>query len=319
VWRNFHNSPFAIGVSRRFPLGLPAMLPSYFHEISLVPLLSLEEETALAERVQAGCEAARHRMIVANLRLVVKIAGEFVHRGVPLDDLISEGNLGLIRAVEKFRPQKGGKFSSYAAWWIRQAIHRTLGEQNHAVRLSPLAMSKLSKLRRIAHSMSDALGREPTDEELSDELGLEAVTVTNLKNVAARPASMDSLLSGEVGATLGSLLVDEQAEDPLEALSGKDLRDKAGELLTVLKSRERAVVVRRFGLDGHQPMTLELIGAELGCTRERARQILQDALKRMRRTFSRHQSRQFLQVVAANPLRSPGAATILLPPARCAA
>ena len=167
--------------------------------------------------------------------------------------------------------------------------------------------------------MSDALGREPTDEELSDELGLEAVTVTNLKNVAARPASMDSLLSGEVGATLGSLLVDEQAEDPLEALSGKDLRDKAGELLTVLKSRERAVVVRRFGLDGHQPMTLELIGAELGCTRERARQILQDALKRMRRTFSRHQSRQFLRVVAANPLRSPGAATILLPPARCAA
>jgi RNA polymerase primary sigma factor len=295
------------------------MLPSYFHEIGQIPLLSAEEEVTLSERVQAGCEVARHRMIAANLRLVAKIAGEFAQRGVPLDDLISEGNLGLIRAVEKFCPQKGSKFSSYAAWWIRQSIHRALGEQNHAIRLNPLAMSKLSKLRRVAQSMSGALGREPTDEELSEELGLDATAVTHLKNVGTRPASMDSLLSSEGGATLGSLLVDENAEDPLAVLSGKDLRVEAGELLAVLKSRERAVVARRFGLDGQQPMTLEVIGAELGCTRERVRQIQDKALKRMRRTFARRQSRQFLQVVVSHQLPPSASGTMSLPPARCAA
>lgn len=295
------------------------MLTSYFHEIRQVPLLSAEEEVTLAERVQAGCEAARHRMITANLRLVAKIAGEFVQRGVPLDDLISEGNLGLIRAVEKFRPHKGSKFSSYAGWWIRQSINRALGEQNHAVQLNPVAMSKLSKLRRVAQSMSGALGREPTDEELSEELGLDATAVTHLKNVGARPASMDSLLSGEDGATLGSVLVDENAEDPLAVLSGKDLHVEAGELMAVLKNRERAVVARRFGLDGHQPMTLEVIGAELGCTRERARQIQDAALKRMRRTFSRRQSRQFLQVVPTPSLPQTASATISRLPDRCAA
>ena len=295
------------------------MLTSYFHEICQVPLLSAEEEVTLAERVQAGCEAARHRMITANLRLVAKIAGEFVQRGVPLDDIISEGNLGLIRAVEKFRPHKGSKFSSYAAWWIRQSINRALGEQNHAVQLNPVAMSKLSKLRRVAQSMSAALGREPTDEELSEELGLDATAVTHLKNVGARPASMDSPLSGEGGATLGSVLVDENAEDPLAVLSGKDLQVEAGELMAVLKSRERAVVARRFGLDGHQPMTFEVIGAELGCTRERARQIQDDALKRMRRTFSRRQSRQFLQVVPTPSLPQTASATISRLPDRCAA
>lgn len=295
------------------------MLPSYFHQIGQIPLLSTEEEVTLSERVQAGCEMARQQMIAANLRLVAKIAGEFAQRGVPLDDLISEGNLGLIRAVEKFRPQKGSKFSSYAAWWIRQAIHRALGEQNHAIRLNPLAMSKLCKLRRVAQSMSEALGREPTDEELSDELGLEATAVTRLKNVGARPASIDSLLSAEGGATLGSVLVDENAEDPLAVLSGKDLQVEAGELLAVLKSRERAVVARRFGLDGHQPMTFELIGAELGCTRERVRQIQDDALKRMRRSFSRRQSRQFLQVAPTHPLPQAASGLALQHPDRYAA
>ncbi len=289
------------------------MLPNYFHEIGKIPLLTAEEEVELSLRVQAGCEEARNRMITANLRLVARIAAEFSHFGLPLADLISEGNLGLIKAVEKFRPHKGSKFSSYASWWIRQAIHRALAEQSHAIRLTPLAMSKLAKLRRVAHGMAGAMGREPTDEELAEELGMEAASVQHLKSVSARPASMDAVVSEDGGTTLGSLLVDESAEDPLAALSGKDLGIEAAELLDTLKSRERAVVARRFGLEGCRAMTLEEIGVELGCTRERVRQIQDEALKRMRRAFGRRQSLQFLHVVGAAPCHVPAA------PARVAA
>jgi RNA polymerase primary sigma factor len=292
------------------------MLPNYFHEIGKIPLLTAEEEAELSLRVQAGCEEARNRMIAANLRLVVRIAGEFGHLGLPLADLISEGNLGLIKAVERFRPLKGSKFSSYASWWIRQSIHRALGEQAHAISLSPLAMSKVAKLRRVAHGLSGALGREPTDEELAEELGLEAASVQHLKNVSARPASMDAVVSEDGGTTFGSLLVDESAEDPLAALSGKDLGVEAAELVGSLKARERAVVVRRFGLDGHRSMTLEEIGAELGCTRERVRQIQDEALKRMRRSFARRQALQFLNVVLNPP---PAPRTSRAQPVRVAA
>jgi RNA polymerase primary sigma factor len=281
------------------------MLPSYFHEIGKIPLLTPEEEVELSLRIQAGCEEARNRMIAANLRLVARIAAEFGHLGLPLSDLISEGNLGLIKAVEKFRPFKGSKFSSYASWWIRQAIHRALAEQSHAIRLTPLAMSKLAKLRRVAHGMAGAMGRDPTDEELAEELGIEASSVQHLKNVGSRPASMDAVVSEDGGATLGSLLVDESAEDPLSTLSGKDLGIEAAELLDTLKSRERAVVARRFGLEGHAAMTLEEIGVELGCTRERVRQIQDEALKRMRRAFGRRQSLQFLHVVSVAPRNTP--------------
>lgn len=271
------------------------MLPSYFHEIGKIPLLTSEEEVELSRRVQEGCEDSRNRMIAANLRLVAKIAGEYGSVGVPLADLISEGNLGLIKAVEKFRAFKGTKFSSYASWWIRQAIHRALGEQTHSIRLSSLAMSKLARLRRVSHAMAGTLGRDPTDDELADELGLNASAVHHLRSVGARPASMDALVSQDGSATLGSLLVDEAAENPLEALSGKDLAAEAGELLDILKAREREVVVRRYGLEGHAVMTLEEIGGEFGCTRERVRQLQEDALKRMRRAFLRRQAFHFLE------------------------
>ena len=277
------------------------MLPSYFHEIGRIPLLTAEEEVELSLRVQAGCEEARNRMIAANLRLVVRIAGEFNNLGLPMADLISEGNLGLIKAVEKFRPFKGSKFSSYASWWIRQSIHRALGDQSHAIRLSPLAVSKLSRLRRIAHIMTDSLGREPTDDELAEELGIDSSAVQHLKNVGARPASMDAVVSEDGGTTFGSLIVDESAEDPLEVLSGKDLGVEALELLDRLKAKQRAVVVRRFGLEGHRAMTLEDIGKELGCTRERVRQLQDEALRQMRRAFARRHALQFLNVVLNPP------------------
>jgi RNA polymerase primary sigma factor len=290
------------------------MLPSYFHEIGKIPLLTAEEEVALAARIQAGCEEARNRMIAANLRLVAKIAGDFVNLGVPLDDLISEGNLGLIKAVERFRADKGVRFATYASWWIRQNIHRALGGQGYAIRLTPGAMGKLAKLRRVAYGMLANLGREPTDDELADELGMDAASLGRLKSVASRPSSMEALIGDEGSSTLGSLLVDEAAEDPLASLSGKDLRVEADGLMTVLKSRERAVIARRFGFDGYQSMTLEVISTELGCTRERVRQIQDDALKRMRRASSRRQALQFLQ---ATP--PPAAHAVPLLSGHCAA
>jgi RNA polymerase primary sigma factor len=267
------------------------MLPSYFHEIGKIPLLTAEEEVELSERLQAGCEAARHRMIAANLRLVVRIAAEFSHLDLPVGDLISEGNLGLIKAVERFRGSRGSRFATYASWWIRQAMHRALAEQGHAMRLTPLAMSKLTKLRRASSALADDLGREPTDDELAEELGLSSSAVEHLRNVTSRPASMDAMVAEDGGATFGSLLADETAEDPHEVLSGKD----AG--LEALKVREREVLVRRFGLEGRQPMKLEDIGCELGCTRERVRQIQDEALKRLRRAFAQRRARQFLRVV----------------------
>ena len=265
------------------------MLPSYFHEIGKIPLLTAAEEVELSLRVQAGCEEARNRMIAANLRLVVRIAGEFSRCGLPVDDVISEGNLGLIKSVQRFRPHKGSRFSSYASWWIRQSILRALGEQMNTITLKPPAVSKLSKLRRVAHSMAEGMGREPTDEELAAELGMEAASVQDLRAVGARPASMDAEISSDGGATLGSLLVDESAVDPMEALSGKDLAVEVLALLEALKPRERVVIARRFGLRGHQKATLEEIAVDLGCTRERVRQIQEESLKRLRRLFLRRQ------------------------------
>jgi RNA polymerase primary sigma factor len=247
--------------------------------------------------LQAGCEAARHRMIAANLRLVVRIAAEFSHLDLPVGDLISEGNLGLIKAVERFRGSRGSRFATYASWWIRQAMHRALAEQGHAMRLTPLAMSKLTKLRRASSALADDLGREPTDDELAEELGLSSSAVEHLRNVTSRPASMDAMVAEDGGATFGSLLADETAEDPHEVLSGKDAGLEALQLLEVLKVREREVLVRRFGLEGRQPMKLEDIGCELGCTRERVRQIQDEALKRLRRAFAQRRARQFLRVV----------------------
>ena len=282
------------------------MLPSYFHEIGKIPLLTAEEEVELSQRVQAGCQVARNRMIAANLRLVARIAGEFSHLDLPTADLISEGNLGLIKAVERFDGRRGSRFATYAAWWIRQAMHRALAEQGHAMRLTPLAMSKLTKLRRAASALADELGYEPSDDELAGELGMSVSAVEHLRAVASRPASMDAMVAEDGGATFGSLLADETAEDPHEVLSGKDAGREAVGLLGVLKVREREVLLRRFGLGGHQPMKLEEIGRELGCTRERVRQIQDEALKRLRRAFAQRRARQFLRLV-------PGASRTVAP------
>jgi len=272
------------------------MLPSYLHEIGRVPLLTAQEEAELSRLVGEGSDEARNRMIAANLRLVVTIAREFDKRLLPFSDLISEGNLGLIKAVERFRPDRGARFGTYAAWWIRQSMQRAIDQQAHTIRLSASARGKLLKLRRIAHSMADDLGREPTDDELAGEVGMEAESVRHLRTIGAPTASMDAQVWTEGGGTLGDSMVDDSAEDPSEALSGKDLGGEALSLLGMLKPKEYEIIVRRFGLEGHTPMSLEQVGREIGRTRERVRQIQDEGLARMRRAFQRRQALRFLEV-----------------------
>lgn len=278
------------------------MLPSYLHEIGQIPLLTAQEEAELSRLVGEGSDEARNRMIATNLRLVVTIAREFDKRLLPFADLLSEGNLGLIKAVERFRPDRGARFGTYAAWWIRQGMQRAIDQQAHTVRLSASARSKLLKLCRIAHGMADDLGREPTDDELAGEVGMEAGAVRHLRAVGAPAASMDAQVWTEGGGTLGDSMVDDSAEDPLEALSGKDLGGEALSLLGVLKPKEYEIIVRRFGLEGHAPMSLEEVGREIGRTRERVRQIQDEGLARMRRAFQRRQTLRFLEV---SPLAAP--------------
>jgi RNA polymerase primary sigma factor len=272
------------------------MLPSYLHEIGQTPLLTAQEEAELSRLVGEGSDEARNRMIAANLRLVVTIAREFDKRLLPFSDLISEGNLGLIKAVERFRPDRGARFGTYAAWWIRQSMQRAIDQQAHTIRLSASARGKLLKLRRIAHSMADDLGREPTDDELAGEVGMEAESVRHLRTIGAPTASMDAQVWTEGGGTLGDSMVDDSAEDPSEALSGKDLGGEALSLLGMLKPKEYEIIVRRFGLEGHTPMSLEQVGREIGRTRERVRQIQDEGLARMRRAFQRRQALRFLEV-----------------------
>lgn len=283
------------------------MLPSYLHEIGQVPLLSAQEEADLSRQVQLGSEEARNRMIASNLRLVVTIAREFDKRLLPFPDLISEGNLGLIKAVERYRADRGARFGTYAAWWIRQSMQRAIDQQAHTIRLSASARGKLLKLRRIAHGMADDLGREPTDDELAGEVGMEAESVRHLRAVGAPTASMDAQVWTEGGGTLGDSMVDDSAEDPLEALSGKDLGGEALSLLGMLKPKEYEIIVRRFGLEGHTPMSLGEVGREIGRTRERVRQIQDEGLARMRRAFQRRQALRFLEVSPPSAPRWEGA------------
>lgn len=273
----------------------------YLEEIGRTPLLTADEELKLAERARAGCEEARNRLISANLRLVVHIAGEFARGGVPLDELVSEGNLGLIKAVGKFCPQKGCRLGSYAGWWIRQTMSRAVAGQRGTISLTPAIMLKLRRLRAVAGGMVEVLGREPNNDELAEELGIDTGSVERLKNIGVRPASMDAEISDERGMTLGSLLVDHEAEDPYEVLSGKDLETAVRHLLVFLNDKEKLIIIRRFGLDGNPASTLEELGVQLGCTRERVRQIQKAALKRMRQAFARRQVGSFLKVVDGSP------------------
>src|ERR1700726_630206 len=227
----------------------------YLREIGQVPLLTSQEETDLAARIKKGDREARALMIKANLRLVVKIAHDYVNLGLPLLDLVSEGNIGLMKAVERFDPAKGGKLSTYAAWWIKQSIKRALANQSKTIRLPVHLVDKISKMQRVALRMSEELGREPTDDEVAEEIGLSTKTVSQLKTASIRPSSLNAPISDDDSTEFGEIVGDEEAQNPFELLRDKNLRDEVGGLLDVLDDRERKIIFQRFGVGGGQPKT----------------------------------------------------------------
>src|ERR1700687_5788665 len=225
----------------------------YLREIMRVQLLTPQDEITLAARIKKGDSEARAWMIKANLRLVVKIAHDYANLGLPLLDLISEGNLGLMKAVERFDPAKGGKLSTYAAWWIKQSIKRALANQSKTIRLPVHLIDKIYRLKRASLQMGEELGREPTDEELAEEIGISSAKLSRLKTVSIRPASLDAPISDDDSTAFGEIVGDEEAQTPFELLRDKNLRSEVGDLLGVLDERERKIIFQRFGLDGGKP------------------------------------------------------------------
>jgi RNA polymerase primary sigma factor len=208
---------------------------------------------------------------------------------MPLSDLISEGNIGLMKAVERFDPSKGGKLSTYAAWWIKQSIKRSLANQSKTIRLPVHLVDKISKMRRVSAQMSEELGREPTDQELADEVGLSASKISLLKTASTRPASLDAPLNEEDSTEFGELVRDTEARDPFEELRDNNLREELGDLLGILDERERKIIFSRFGLDGGKARTLEEVGRKFGVTRERIRQLQNTALAKLRKALQRRE------------------------------
>lgn len=265
-----------------------ATIKLYLREIGNVPLLTREEEGKLARRIRKGDPKARQTMIKANLRLVVKIAHDYSNCGLPLLDLISEGNIGLMKAVDKFNPRKGGKLSTYAAWWIKQSIKRGLANQSKTIRLPVHLIDKISRMRRVGMQLSEEFGREPTDEELADEIGTSAAKVARLRSAAIRPASLNAPLSDEgEGTTLGDIVEDENSLTPAEILSNENLRGAIREILPVLDKRECEILTARFGLDGKKDMTLEEVGKKFRVTRERIRQLQNIALRKLQKALEK--------------------------------
>jgi RNA polymerase primary sigma factor len=258
----------------------------YVRQIVRYPLLTRSEETALAKKVLKGNKSAKERMINSNLRLVVRIAKSFANMGVPLMDLISEGNIGLMKAVERYDPSRGGKFSTYGVWWIRQAVQRALSDQGRTIRLPVHLVDKIGKLRRIGANLSSELGREATDMEIAEEMGLEAAKIQLLKQASSRPASLDAPIGGDDGGLLGDLIGDASAEDPYECMSEKSGRAELSEMIQLLNERERAIITARFGLEGKDSLTLKEVGERFSVSRERIRQIEREAISKMRRGYA---------------------------------
>jgi RNA polymerase primary sigma factor len=259
----------------------------YLREIGLVKLLTPQEEIVLAARIKKGDKKAREHMIKANLRLVVKIARDYEGIGLPLLDLISEGNIGLMKAVERFDPKKGGKLSTYGSWWIKQSIKRALANQSKTIRLPVHLVDKISRMRRIAMRLQEVLGREPTDEEIGEELGIAASRVAQMRMAAVRPASLDAPIGDEDSNNFGEVVEDENADTPYEQLEEKTVTGMLQEMVKTLDSREATILRYRFGLDGGNEKTLEEVGVKFGVTRERVRQIQNIALRKLRKMIEK--------------------------------
>ncbi len=275
-----------------------AAMKVYLREIGRIPLLTPQQEIELAARIKKGDYEARSLMIKSNLRLVVSIAQDYANLGLPLPDVISEGNVGLMTAVDRFDPAKGAKLSTYASWWIKQAIKRALSNQAKTIRLPVHLGDKILKMRRVALQMSEELGREPTHDELAEEIGIASEKISRLKTVSIRPASLDAPVSDDELTEFGESVADEEAGTPFEFLRDKDLQNEVGGLLDKLDDREKKIISERFGFEGGKRKTLQEIGRRLGVSRERIRQLENIALTKLRRALSQKEGAMGLLAVA---------------------
>ena len=266
----------------------------YLKEIGRIKLLTPEEEQEIAKKMAEGDEDARKRMSEANLRLVVSIAKRYVGRGMQLLDLIQEGNLGLMKAVEKFDYTKGYKFSTYATWWIRQSITRAIADQARTIRIPEHMVETINRVLRTSHSMVQKLGREPTTKEIADELHIEESKVEEVLKIAQEPVSLETPIGEEEDSHLGDFIQDDEASQPSEEASYTLLREQLEEVLSTLTPREEQVLRMRFGLTDGKPHTLEEVGKEFDVTRERIRQIESKALRKLRHPSRSKKLRDFL-------------------------
>jgi RNA polymerase primary sigma factor len=254
----------------------------YLYEIGIAPLLTAEEEKEIARRARDGDESARQRMIESNLRLVVKIARRYINRGLPLLDLIEEGNLGLIHAVKKFDPERGFRFSTYATWWIRQAITRAIADQSRTIRIPVHTNELINKLIRAKKELIKELNREPRPEEMAEHMGVSLDKVRTILTIVREPLSIDTPLGNDENSTVLDMLEDKGAASPQDAAIQKDLLERTHDMLQTLQPREELVLRMRYGIDDNQSYTLDEIGNRFELTRERIRQIESKALCKLR-------------------------------------
>ena len=267
----------------------------YFKEIGKVPLLTADEERDLAIRIEQGDEEAKKKLCESNLRLVVSIARRYLNRGLSFLDLIQEGNLGLIKAVEKFDYTKGYKFSTYATWWIRQAITRSIADQARTIRIPVHMVETINKLIRISRQLLQEYGREPTSEEIAKEMGITVEKVREIKKISQDPVSLETPIGEEEDSHLGDFIPDEDIPSPVDAAAYSMLQKQLREVLDTLSEREKKVLILRFGLDDGRPRTLEEVGREFNVTRERIRQIEAKALRKLRHPSRSKKLRDYLE------------------------
>jgi RNA polymerase primary sigma factor len=267
----------------------------YLREIGRVPLLTAAQEVALAHRMEMGDEEARRHLTEANLRLVVSVAKKYIGRGMSLLDLIQEGNIGLIRAVEKFDYHKGFKFSTYATWWIRQAITRAIADQARTIRIPVHMVETINRLIRTSRRLVQELGRDPTSDEIAREMGLLPEKVREIQKISQEPVSLETPIGEEEDSHLGDFIEDQKALAPADAASHQLLKEQVEDVLDSLTQRERRVLQLRFGLDDGRSRTLEEVGREFGVTRERIRQIEAKALRKLRHPSRSKKLKDYLE------------------------
>lgn len=286
-----------IDVDATLPKGIAVDDPvrMYLKEIGKVPLLSADEEIALAQRMEQGDEEAKKRLCEANLRLVVSIAKRYVGRGMLFLDLIQEGNLGLIKAVDKFDYRKGYKFSTYATWWIRQAITRSIADQARTIRIPVHMVETINKLIRVSRQLLQTYGREPSPEEIAKEMGISVDKVREIQKIAQEPVSLETPIGEEEDSHLGDFIPDDDVPAPAEAAAFSMLKEQLVEVLDTLTEREQKVLKLRFGLEDGRSRTLEEVGKEFDVTRERIRQIEAKALRKLRHPSRSKKLKDYLE------------------------